>query len=206
MTLQAISPKLMALRGHFVLHASAVLVDGAIVAFAGKSGAGKTTTARALAGAGARLLSEDKLVLRRMGGGVGAPMDCERRIMEWVGRAAADLSAGRVAACEGLDAAAAGESGPIGAVGFLAAARRSGTSFVASRLERAQAAHALFGHSFHGSDRPQDWRRHLETAVDGARDLPAFEITAPDGRAALEPAARALIGGEGGRPAWFRRR
>lgn len=46
-------------RGHFVLHASVVEVDGAAVAFLGDSGQGKTTTAMAFLPAGYRVLSDD---------------------------------------------------------------------------------------------------------------------------------------------------
>ncbi len=128
MILQAIAPKLLSLRGHLVLHSSAVLLGQSILAFAGKSGAGKTTTARALASAGAHLLCEDKLLLRRDADRFEAVVEGERRIMNWVASAAAELSAGRAARCDALDDAATGESHPIAAIGFLDVARRSGTS------------------------------------------------------------------------------
>lgn len=192
MILQAIAPKLMALRGHFVLHASAVLLGRSIIAFSGRSGAGKTTTARAVAKAGAQLVGEDKLVLRRVEDRIEGVIDCERRIFEWATGAAPDLSAGRAARCDGLDAAAGGESRPIGALGFLDVARRSGSALDAAPLGRAQATRALFGNSFHGSDRPEVWRRHLEAAAGAAVGFPTFEITAPSGLAALESAAGEL--------------
>ena len=62
--LQAIAPKLLALRGEVVLHASAVALRGHVIAFSGFSGAGKTSTARAFARAGAQLICEDKLIVR----------------------------------------------------------------------------------------------------------------------------------------------
>lgn len=46
-------------RGHFVLHASVVAVDGAAVAFLGDSGQGKTTTAMAFLLESHRVLSDD---------------------------------------------------------------------------------------------------------------------------------------------------
>ncbi|MFO7926259.1 MAG: hypothetical protein ACQET5_07105 [Halobacteriota archaeon] len=46
-------------RGHFVLHASVVDVDGSAVAFLGESGQGKTTTAMAFLLEGYRVLSDD---------------------------------------------------------------------------------------------------------------------------------------------------
>ena len=61
--LKSIAPKLLSLRGVFLLHAAAVEIDGKLLVFSGRSGAGKTTSARAFARAGARLVSEDLLVM-----------------------------------------------------------------------------------------------------------------------------------------------
>jgi len=54
---------LLGLAGHLVLHASAVEVDGAAVAFAGPSGSGKSTLASLLCSDGARLVTDDVLRL-----------------------------------------------------------------------------------------------------------------------------------------------
>ncbi len=54
---------LLDLRGSPTLHASAVEIDGRIVAFAGSSGSGKTTTAAMLCAAGARLVTDDVLTV-----------------------------------------------------------------------------------------------------------------------------------------------
>ena len=50
---------LLRLRGIPCLHASAVTFDGCVVAFAGTEGAGKSTTAAALAGRGHAVISDD---------------------------------------------------------------------------------------------------------------------------------------------------
>ena len=60
----------LTLEGHLVLHASGVVSDGVTVAFAGLSGMGKSTCAALACVAGARLLSDD-LVL------VGSDLDTE---------------------------------------------------------------------------------------------------------------------------------
>lgn len=52
---------LMALRGIFCLHASAVLLDGVAVAFIGAAGAGKSTTAALLHQQGLPVISDDAL-------------------------------------------------------------------------------------------------------------------------------------------------
>ena len=60
------------LRGDVCLHGSVVELDGGAVGFIGPQGAGKSTTAAALAAAGQRVLSDDLLVMRRKGGRIYA--------------------------------------------------------------------------------------------------------------------------------------
>jgi hypothetical protein len=56
-------PRMLARRGFTVLHATAVDLGGAAVAFVGRSGAGKSTMAMSFVAAGARLMADDCLVL-----------------------------------------------------------------------------------------------------------------------------------------------
>lgn len=53
----------LTLRGHTVLHASAVAIDGRALAFVGPSGIGKTTLATVMCLDGARLVTDDVLVV-----------------------------------------------------------------------------------------------------------------------------------------------
>lgn len=53
----------LTLRGHTVLHASAVAVDGQVLAFVGPSGIGKTTLAAVMCLDGATLVTDDVLVV-----------------------------------------------------------------------------------------------------------------------------------------------
>jgi len=61
-------------QGHLVVHASAAVVGGNAVAFAGASGTGKSTTVAALARAGHQLLADDAMpIYRREGHAVVPP-------------------------------------------------------------------------------------------------------------------------------------
>jgi hypothetical protein len=189
LVLHAIAPKLMALRGHFVLHASAVLIGSSLVALCGKSGAGKTTTARALVRAGAAPVCEDKLVIRSQPDRIDGFIHGESRIKGWVAEAVPALADGRTATCSALDQAADGESSALTAVGFLAADRRDGSTIVTKPLGHSQAASALFGNAFHGSDLAEDWRQHLEIAARAARSIAAYDLVVPAGLERLLVAA-----------------
>jgi hypothetical protein len=63
---------LLRMRGRVPLHASGVAVDGHAMLFAGDAGAGKSTTAAALAALGCPLLSDDVVPLADGGGGLSA--------------------------------------------------------------------------------------------------------------------------------------
>jgi hypothetical protein len=67
-TLRMLLGLLLPAYGGLLVHASAVALGGRVHVFLGASGAGKTTTARRLAGEGATLLAEDLLVLKTSGG------------------------------------------------------------------------------------------------------------------------------------------
>ncbi len=77
-------PRVLSLRGHLVLHASAVRVERQMVVLAGSSESGKSTLAKSVAGPGTEVLSDDcvHLALDERGEVVGFPshpgIDCER--------------------------------------------------------------------------------------------------------------------------------
>jgi hypothetical protein len=68
--------------GHVALHASAVSIDGRAVAFLGPKHAGKSTLALALVRLGARLLTDDTLIVR-LDGGTARAVPGVQRIRLW---------------------------------------------------------------------------------------------------------------------------
>jgi hypothetical protein len=78
MLIAQVLPFASVLRGLEVLHASAVVLDGAAVAISGPSGAGKTSLAIALSRLGGTFLADDVLAIERVGDGLvahpGAPI------------------------------------------------------------------------------------------------------------------------------------
>jgi hypothetical protein len=152
----------LAREGALEVHACGVVWRGRTLLFCGKSGAGKSTTARLWRrhARGARLLSDDRVVLRpgkRSVRAHGTP---------WHG--------------DGGFASAA--SAPLGALFFLRHGRR--TRLVP--LGRAEAAARLFARSF-----PPPWdrvgvARALDACADTAFRVPAFELAFRPRREAVE--------------------
>lgn len=193
-----LSPKLLALRGHTVLHSSAVEVGGGVVAFLGQSGAGKTTTARALVTSGAALIAEDKLLVKVGRWGVEALSTGEAAVRRWVDQAAAALSVHGSVTCHTLETLDSGPAIPLREIGFLSDSRRdpSGRRIESRRLTPLDQAGAVFSNSFHGSDERMAWEQRLGICATLGRTVPGYELTPPDGLAHLkEAAAMALADG-----------
>jgi len=192
--LWAISPKLLALGGGgLVLHASAVVARGAVIAFAGESGAGKTTTAMALARAGAAPFCEDKLLIRTSARGPEAMAGLEGEIRRWVPEAAAPLLQG-----DAIDIVRWGDRPetawiPLRQIGLVAATRRQGEGIARRQLTKADAASLLFCSSFHGTDDAQRWRSQLQAVAELSERADIVELTMPDGLASLDAAAPAFL-------------
>lgn len=192
--LRALAPKLVALLGASVLHASAVArPDGGVVAFLGTSGAGKTTTARAFARAGWRLVCEDKLVLRPDGERLVSVIGGEARVVAWIAEARQRLV--KPDSQDWCDASPLAEvlpgaTQPVVGVILLGKERRNGTDIDASLLGSAQAAGEIFHHGFYGSPAAAEWRRQVRAAATIARTAQVFQATMPDGLDLLEQAAR----------------
>jgi hypothetical protein len=191
--LLAISPKLLALRGHYVLHASAVILDGEVSAFCGESGAGKTTTARALVHAGAPFVCEDKLVVRTRGERVEAVTGIETDLLRWSQAAADSLASGTGAFCPDLDRVNSERPLVVREIGFIDASRRADERIVAVPLTPLAGAGGIFRNAFYGSDVSHDWERQLQRAGEIAHCVAIYNLTMPAGTAALASAATELV-------------
>jgi hypothetical protein len=187
---RALAPKLMFLIGLTVLHASACKIGNSLVAFAGPSGAGKTTTARAFVRAGAGAVVEDLLVLKPGMSKPSAVLDGEVRVHAWAKKLSLVLAAGsaRVPSSE-LATMADGPHVAVNAVLFVDVARRAGTDFCARSLSGPDALVALMANDFLGAASPAEWRRYFTTAIALAASTELAEVTAPFGVDTLDAAA-----------------
>jgi len=179
--LQAIAPKILALRGQVVLHASAVAMNGSVVAFSGVSGAGKTSSARALARAGGQLICEDKLLVQFRDTGAVVSPAAEKAVAQWVEITSSDLRTAKHATCSSLDVAGGAETIPLVEIGFLDARQRTSGPYSCRALSETETAGAVFRHAFYGSDAGPEWIRYLQTAARIGRAVRGFELAMPDG-------------------------
>ncbi len=191
---RALAPKLLFQRGITVLHASACLVGRQSLAFAGLSGAGKTTTASAFREAGALLLSEDLVV-------VAQSRPCEMFIhgevfvRDWARELADRLRSDPVAAVssESLAGIVRDETVRIGRIILLDRHRRRGTEFETALMSPPDALIAILSHDFLGDSDSPTWRRYLSDALALLETVEVTEGTAPQGVEELPSAASRYI-------------
>jgi len=162
----------LAREGAVEVHGCGVVWKGRTLLFCGQSGAGKSTTARLWKrhARGARLLSDDRVVLRPWARGVrayGTP---------W----------------HGDGGFASPNSAPLGALFFL----RHGQTTRLQPLSRAEAAARLFARSFPPPWDAESVARALDACADTTAAVPAFELVFRPDRSAVE-APRAVVGGSG---------
>jgi hypothetical protein len=192
---RALAPKLLFQRGVTVLHASACIAAGQLIAFAGVSGAGKTTTAQAFVLAGAHPVSEDLLVLVP-----GAPhaevlTDAEPLIQMWARRVSGELLDGRggPVSSDELAGVVKGSTLRLNRILFLDKSRRSGLDLKQRPLDPSEALATLMTHDFLGAKEVKEWQRFFEAAVELIAVTDAEEATAPEGVDRLLAAATSYI-------------
>jgi hypothetical protein len=193
--LRVVSPRIIFLRGGTVLHASACTIEGRLIAFCGRSGAGKTTTARALGRHGASLISEDLLVLSLSEGAVSARPQGEGIILRWASLLAETLrqNPDRAAPCGEIDVVHKGPTAPIDQLCFIDPARRRGADIKTVALTPTECLYEVIPSNFLGSADSRHWRRFLDSSLMVARAVSAAMVWMPDGIPALEQAAARYI-------------
>ena len=187
---RAVAPKIMFTRGLSVLHAASCTVGGKLLAFAGQSGAGKTTTVRAFVQAGATALSEDLLVFKAIAPHPTVALGSEERVHAWAKSAAERLAAGAARTpSHDLATIADGPGMPLSAVLFVDVARRAGSDFIIRSLSDADGLLALMENDFLGGSSADSWRQFIATATALCSAIRLAEVTAPAGVEHLAPAA-----------------
>ena len=192
---RALAPKLLFQKEITVLHAAACIAGGKLIAFAGLSGAGKTTTARAFRDAGAKLVSEDLVVLAPSEGRPEMLTGGEAFIHSWARWAAVQLLSQprKALSSEGLTGFVGGPTVRLDRILFLDRSRRRGTEFVALPIPEPDALISLMAHDFLGAVEPAAWRRFFARAMALLELVEMREAKAPDGVEGLVGAAGRYI-------------
>jgi hypothetical protein len=191
---RALAPKLLFQRHITVLHASSCLTaKDEVVAFAGLSGAGKTTTARAFA-ATLRLMSEDLVVFAQETEEPRVVLHAERFIHAWAREIAGALRASPDGVAPGdLSDVARGPTVAVERILFLDRLRRTGNQFTTRSLEKPDALITFMTHDFLGDSDAATWRRYFATASALVTKLEMEEASAPEGVDRLPAAVAAYI-------------
>lgn len=191
---------LLTLRGHLVLHASAVSVDRKAIALIGPSGAGKSTLAGALCAAGAQLVTDDSLRVDTTG---SDPVVCHPggtslrlRAGSTVARRISDRLGGAGRSVDGRLLARPTPAGP-GALELAAMVkvdRRSEASPGAiARLKGADALAAVASNPRTlGVTDPRLLKAHLEQSAELARTVPVLVLAPPPGTRLTEMSSHLL--------------
>ena len=188
---RAVTPKLLYLRGIPVLHASACVLSEGLTAFAGPSGAGKTTTARAFADAGSQLIAEDLLLLTPADSKPSIALGGERRAHDWADEACSRLTTSGEVGCDRLDRILEGAATrPLNAIWFVDRSRRQGDGIQLRPLSILEGALALMSNNFLGADDPDSWRRHARDCYRISGFITRWELAAPQGVERVAAAAR----------------
>jgi len=189
--IRSVTPKLLALQGATVLHASAVSIANRVLAFSGASGSGKTTTANAIASCNGAIISEDLLFLTIVGDSVHLIPSGEPLVRRWQGEIERRLneSPSQGASCLELMEIVSQATVGLSEIGFLAVDRRTGDHFLRERLSGPSAVGLLMDNIFLGGDDPARWREHLRRARRLAEAIPTVRLTAPLGLSSLATAA-----------------
>jgi hypothetical protein len=192
--LKAVLPKLLTLRGIRVLHAAAIEMRRSLLVFSGRSGAGKTTSARAFVDAGARLVSEDLLIFTPGAAARDAVLGGERIVRAWVEEEARRLadSPGRTIDCKTLACCLEGERLPVRQILLIEADRRVGDRIQVESLSRPDALLALLESAYFASADASSWRLTFESLRGLVMTVSTARAVMPKGLAALRAAVTAF--------------
>jgi hypothetical protein len=178
---RAVVPLLLHTRGIEVLHASAVDAPCGVVAFAARSGTGKSTLAAAFGALGIPAWADDALAWSVEAGGVVT------RALPFVLRAADEAPYVRAAADPPPDPR------PLAAVLLMARGRREDVPMLQPIEPPSAALLALLPHAYCFDTQDADAsRRLMQHHMELAQRVPCFALTVPDARERVGDTARML--------------
>jgi hypothetical protein len=186
-------PLAAALNGRELFHASAVALDGGVLAFVGLSGAGKSSIAAHLVAGGAELVTDDVLALERRpdgilahpGSGLAGLDKRELSAMGDRGRARLGRALGRADKTY-LAVPVVDRALPLRALYFIAEAKSGDVAIAASD----SVPERLLGSSFIAYlRRPDLLLEHLDVCTHVADTVPILELSVPPGVPAKAVAA-----------------
>jgi hypothetical protein len=165
-------------------------VGESFLAISGRSGAGKTTTARIFERAGARLVSEDLVILSLADESPLIFLGGERFARNWARATAPHFDVpGQEVDFADLSRAQQGAVVPLTAMWFIDVSRRVGTDLQLRKLSIGDGTLALLGNGMLATSHAQHWRDFLRRSRFIAERTSLSEATMPKGVDHLKGAA-----------------
>ena len=185
-------PHLLVLQRQPVLHASAIEYRDGVLAFAGPSGAGKTSTAHAFAAHGAPLISEDVLLISVESHSPVVYVNAEAALWRWVAEKASLWATEQHVEIDVSDLleVLGGPTLPLRQVLFLDRAQRQGDRISVQRLGSGEALIRLLENTFAELGSRDFWRELFEMNREFVARLRFAQATAPQSLDLLRDAAR----------------
>jgi hypothetical protein len=180
---RTVLPMVVQVRGHEVLHASAVITPEGVVALAGRSGSGKSTLAYGLAFRGHRLWADDAVVFRPADGRVRAvPVPFGLRLLP----SSLEHFRGRRPPGD-VSGAGEGSAAPLAAVCLLQRVSDRDADATLTPVDSTDAFLSILrnAYCFEPKDQGRN-RRMMESYLRLSRDVPVFRLRVPDDLARLE--------------------
>jgi hypothetical protein len=186
--IRLVAPKILFLRGFTVLHGSCCLRGEGLLVCSGKSGAGKTTTARAFSKHGSALVSEDMVVFDKDFESPSVFLEGEARLRGWALDTASRLSTpGGAVRTHELLPAATGAVAPLRSMWFLDATRRL-EKLDARPLSRTDTLLRIMANHFLGAKDRESWRRYIAAGHGMASAATGYDLDLPNGLDRLDEA------------------
>ncbi len=185
--LRLLAPKILAAQGLLVLHASSCQIGGALTAFCGASGAGKSTVARLLDAPETPKRTDELLVVSAGDGRAWGHPEAEKEIYAWCAEAARALALqpDQPLDCAGLAQAAGQPAVPLARLIFLDAGRRGAPAFETEPLPAAEALRDILLATFLGRQEAESLRRFVASGQALGALVRSERARAPAGLAAL---------------------
>ncbi len=187
-------PRLLFLKGQFLLHGSAVNHRGQAMLFLGDNGAGKSSTAKAFASKAASVCGDDKIAIGVDPQSGTITPDVEPFFRQWIVKARSTLLTTETSTAGPERFNGTGVERPVTRVFFLSPTQRENTTvFRFEPIGATEATGLLFRQFFFGNDKHAQWQSPLRWSAHVANHAICGKLFVPNDLAVLRRGAENFL-------------